>query len=101
MSDFPKLSCPFIRQTFPVEREGWRKYGSRLGLREPQAHLVIDLVNPGFEWVFEDEDTFAVEKLNGSNVKILTRVGRVKILDWLEAARAAVSVRPQNAVDTH
>ena len=77
LSDFPKLHCPFIRQTFPVNKEQWRKHGSRLGLREPEAYLAVDRVNPGYEWVFEHPDTFAVEKLNGSNVKILTREGRL------------------------
>jgi hypothetical protein len=64
LSDFPKLHCPFIRQTFPVDREQLRKHGGRLGLREPEAHLVVDRVNPGYEWVFEHPDTFAVEKLD-------------------------------------
>lgn len=34
-------------------------------------------MNPGYEWVFQHPDTFAVKKLNGSNVKILTREGRL------------------------
>lgn len=46
-------------------------------LREPVAYLVINKVNPGFEWVFEDPDTIAVEKLNGTNVKIKTEKGRL------------------------
>jgi len=77
MSDFPKMQCPFIRQTFKVNIEQWKKFGSKLQLREPEAYLVVDRVNPGYEWVFEDEDTIAVEKLNGSNVKILTKAGRL------------------------
>ena len=77
LTDFPKLQCPFIRQTFAVDREAWRKHGAALGLREPVAYLVVDKVNPGYEWVFEDPATFAVEKLNGTNVKILTRGGRL------------------------
>ena len=77
LGDFPKLHCPFIRQTFPVNKEHWRKHGSRLGLREPEAYLVVDRVNPGYEWVCEHPDTFAVEKLNGTNVKIFTREGRL------------------------
>ncbi len=77
MSDFPKLQCPFIRQTFDVDRDDFRKRGRRLQLREPKAYLVVDRVNPGYEWVFEDEDTFAVEKLDGSNVKLKTEGGRL------------------------
>jgi len=77
LTDFPKLQCPFIRQTFRVNKEQWKRGGARLGLRSPEAYLVVDRVNPGYEWVFEDPDTFAVEKLNGSNVKIKTEGGRL------------------------
>lgn len=77
MSDFPKLQCPFVRESFDVDREQWKKHGSKLQLREPRAYLATDQVNPGYEWVFEDRDTVAVEKLNGSNVKIKTRDGRL------------------------
>ena len=77
LSDFPKMQCPLIRQTFKVDKEQWRKHGSRLQLRSPEAYLVVDRVNPGFEWVFEDEETVAVEKLDGTNVKLLTEDGRL------------------------
>lgn len=77
LSDFPKMQCPLIRQTFKVDKEQWRKHGSRLQLRSPEAYLVVDRVNPGFEWVFEDEETIAVEKLDGTNVKLLTEDGRL------------------------
>jgi len=77
LTDFPKIHCPFIRQTFEVDRAGWKKHGSRLGLKKPEAYLVVDRINPGYEWVFEDPDTIAVEKLDGTNVKILTRGGRL------------------------
>ena len=80
LSDFPKIQCPFIRQDFKVNQEQWKKYGSRLQLREPKAYLAIDRVNPGYEWVFEDKDTFAVEKLDGTNVKLLTEGGRLVAL---------------------
>jgi hypothetical protein len=59
LSNFPKLHCPFIRQTFKVNRKQWEKHGSKLGLRTPEAYLVVDRVNPGYEWVFDDPDTIA------------------------------------------
>ncbi|MBN1674368.1 MAG: hypothetical protein JXR37_25195 [Kiritimatiellae bacterium] len=77
LTDFPKLECPFIRQTFGVDKAQWKEHGAALGLREPEAYLVVNRVNPGYEWVFEDPDTLAVEKLNGTNVKILTQGGRL------------------------
>jgi hypothetical protein len=77
LSDFPKMQCPFIRQTFKVNQEQWRAHGSRLQLRTAEAYLVVDRVNPGYEWVFDDKDTIAVEKLNGTNVKLLTQGGRL------------------------
>jgi hypothetical protein len=77
LSDFPKLQCPLIRQTFHVDPEQWKKHGRRLNMRSPEAYLVVDRVNPGYEWVFEDPETVAVEKLNGTNVKIRTEGGRL------------------------
>ena len=77
LSDFPKLQCPFIRQTFPVNKDDFKKIGRKLKLRQPEAHLVVDRINPGYEWVFEDQDTFAVEKLDGTNIKIKTEKGRL------------------------
>lgn len=77
LTDFPKLQCPFIRQTFKVNEEQWKSHGSALKLREPEVYLVVNRVNPGYEWVFEDKETFAVEKLDGMNVKILTEKGRL------------------------
>lgn len=77
LTDFPKLHCPFIRQTFKVDKEDWKKRGARLGLRGPEVYLVVERINPGYEWVFNDPETIAVEKLNGTNVKILTEKGRL------------------------
>jgi len=77
LTDFPKLYCPYIRQTFKISHDDFHKHGRRLNLREPEVYLVVDRVNPGYEWVFEDPETFAVEKLNGSNVKIKTEGGRL------------------------
>ncbi len=77
LTDFPKVVCPFIRQTFKANPEQWKKFGSQLQMRTPEAYLVVNKVNPGFEWVFEDSETIAVEKLNGTNIKILTEKGRL------------------------
>ena len=77
LTDFPKLHCPFIRQTFPVDSAAFKQKGRALGLRGPEVYLVVDRVNPGYEWVFQDPDTFAVEKLNGTNIKILMEKGRL------------------------
>jgi len=80
LSDFPKLQCPFIRKDFEVNEEDWKKYGRKLQLRSPKAYLVVNEINPGYEWVFEDKDTIAVEKLDGSNVKLMTEKGRLTAL---------------------
>jgi hypothetical protein len=77
LTDFPKLYCPFIRQTFKVNRDDFHKLGRKLQLRKPEVYLAVDRVNPGYEWVFEDPETFAVEKLDGTNVKIKTENGRL------------------------
>jgi len=77
LTDFPKIYCPFIRQTFPVDKGPFKQNGSKYGLRNPEVYLAIDRVNPDYEWVFTDHDTFAVEKLNGTNIKIKTEYGRL------------------------
>jgi len=77
LTDFPKLHCPFIRQTFKVNKDHFKQLGSLLNLRSPEVYLAVDRVNPGYEWVFDDPDTFAVEKLNGTNIKLMTEKGRL------------------------
>ncbi|MBI1883100.1 MAG: hypothetical protein HYS08_02710 [Chlamydiae bacterium] len=77
LTDFPKIQCPFIRQTFKVDQEQWKKHGSSLKLRTPEVYLVVNRVNPDYEWVFEDPETIAVEKLDGTNVKLFTQKGRL------------------------
>ena len=78
MTDFPKLECPLVRKHFKVDKKDWKKIGRQMNLRKPEVYLVTDDVSPGFEWVFNDPDTFAVEKLNGTNVKVLTENGLIK-----------------------
>jgi len=77
LQDFPKLECPFIRKTFQVDPEDFKQQGKKLHLRKPEVYLVVDTINPGYEWVFNDPQTFAVEKLDGTNVKIKTHQGRL------------------------
>ena len=80
LTDFPKLYSPFIRQTFEVNRDDFEKIGCKLKLRKPEVYLVVDKINPGYEWVFEDKNTIAVEKLDGTNIKLKTVNGRLEAL---------------------
>jgi len=80
LTDFPKLHCPFVRQIYAINKEHFKIYGNRFMLRQPDVYLAVDIVNPGYEWVFEDTETFAVEKLNGTNVKFKTEKGRLVAL---------------------
>lgn len=77
LTDFPKIQCPFVRKIFPVDVDDWKKYGKALQLRTPEVRLVINEVNPGYEWVFQNPNVIASEKLNGTNVKIKTDNGRL------------------------
>ncbi len=72
LTDFPKLHCPFVRESFPIEAADFKQFGRALGLRSPEVYLVRNAITPGYEWVFDDENTFACEKLDGSNTKIVT-----------------------------
>ena len=77
MSDFPKVYCPFIRQIFPVSQSQWKRCGRRYQLKKPEVYLAVNRINPGYEWVFEDPNTIAVEKLDGTNVKVMMEQGRI------------------------
>ena len=72
LTDFPKVHCPFVRKAFPIEQSDFKTYGKEFNLRKPEVYLVMNEVTPGYDWVFDD-DTFAVEKLDGSNTKIVTK----------------------------
>jgi len=77
LSDFPKIQCPFIRKTFKINHDDFKNHGKKLQLRKPEVYLVTDEINPGFEWVFNDPDTIAIEKLDGTNIKLQTENGRL------------------------
>jgi len=77
LSNFPKIECPFIRKKFEVNRDDWKKYGKELQMREPSVYLITNEINPGYEWIFEDEDVIASEKLDGTNIKLKTENGRL------------------------
>jgi hypothetical protein len=53
IKDMPKLECPFVRIELPNG-----------------DYNVTPEINPGYEWVFEDESVMAIEKLHGTNVSI-------------------------------
>jgi len=80
LSNFPKIHCQFIRKNFEVNKDQWKKYGRKLQLREPKVYLATDEINPGYDWVFDDPNTFAVEQLDGTNVKLKTENGRLVAL---------------------
>jgi hypothetical protein len=75
IKDFPKLECPFVRKTYKVDHDDFKKYGSPLGLRTPEVYLVTPQISEGFEWVIENDKTSAIEKLNGSNLGLVTENG--------------------------
>jgi hypothetical protein len=50
--DMPKLHSPFVREHVDGE------------------YVVIDKIADGYEWVFDDPNVVAVEKLHGTNVSI-------------------------------
>lgn len=77
LSDYPKLECPFVRAEYHIDKKDFKKHGRRLQLREPKVYVVENMVNPCYEWVFDDPETIAVEKLDGTNVKLKTENGRL------------------------
>jgi len=69
LPDFPKLEPPFTRKTYSVNYNDWKKHGAKLQLRKPEVYLITKEVNEKCSWVFGD-DTYAVEKLHGTNVAV-------------------------------
>ena len=59
IKDMLKIKSPFVR----VMKDG--------------KYVVIDKINEGYEWVFEDESVMAIEKLQGTNVSIVIQEGNV------------------------
>jgi hypothetical protein len=58
--DMPKIECPFIREKTMDGR-----------------YLITSKINPGYDWVFTDENVMAIEKLHGTNVSILIENGQI------------------------
>lgn len=57
--DMPKLKSPFVRKNIG------------------NAYIVTNEIEPGYEWVFEDETVMAIEKLHGTNVSVVIIEGNV------------------------
>ena len=57
--DMPKIKSPFVRK------------------RIDGTYIVTNEIEPGYEWVFEDENVMAIEKLHGTNVSIVIADGNV------------------------
>ena len=56
IKDMPKLQCPFIREN-----------------NENREYVVMDELNEGYDWVFNDDSVRAIEKLHGTNVSIVVK----------------------------
>ncbi len=67
--DMPKLHSPFVREK-----------------NEKGEYVVTPVIEEGYEWVFEDSEVKAVEKLHGTNVSIYIQDG-VIIGIWNRTAR--------------
>lgn len=59
IEDFPKLESPFVREEIDDE------------------YMITDEIQEGYEWVFDDDEVMAVEKLHGTNVSILIEDGNI------------------------
>ncbi len=68
LTNFPKIECPFIRDYEKVDE----KVARQLKSHRKTLYLATNEINPGYEWVFDDPDTIAIEKLDGTNVKLKT-----------------------------
>ncbi len=76
IKDFPKIESPFVR----VMKNG--------------NYVVKDLVATGYNWVFEDKDVEAIEKLDGTNVSVVIKEGQV-ISVWNRTERIPFINKPK------
>ncbi len=60
VKDMPKLESPFVREMIKGE------------------YVVIDEVQEGYDWVFEDNAVLAVEKIDGTNVSLILEEGEIR-----------------------
>ncbi|MEK6927055.1 MAG: RNA ligase family protein [Nanoarchaeota archaeon] len=60
IKDMPKLESPFERE-----------------LNEKGEYVVTPKISEGCEWVFNDENVLAIEKLHGTNVSIVIEGGNI------------------------
>ena len=59
IKDMPKLESPFVRKKIKDQ------------------YVVTPEITEGYEWVFENEDVIATEKLDGTNVSIIIENGKI------------------------
>lgn len=60
IQDMPKIESPFIRE-----------------LDKNNHYVVINKINPGYEWAFNDDTVLATEKLDGTDVSIVIENGKI------------------------
>lgn len=60
INDMPKIDSPFVRKE--------NKNGD---------YVITNEINEGYEWVFENDNVIACEKLDGTNVSVVIRDGHV------------------------
>ena len=77
LSNFPKVECPFERVLYKVNREDWEKYGRQYQLRKPEVYLATNILKEEYKWIIDDPTTIAMEKLDGTNIKLATEKGRL------------------------
>ena len=58
-TNFPKIECPFVRKDIDGR------------------YLVTPEITPGYEWVFEDKSVMAVDKIDGTNICVEIRNGKI------------------------
>lgn len=79
INDMLKIECPFIRKEINGE------------------YIVVNEINIGYEWVFEDETVMAIEKLHGTNVSIQISDG-VIVGVWNRTTRIPFFNREKNFI---
>lgn len=71
LSNFPKINAPFIRKEYKISPSDQKR------LNINKLYLITPQKNDGYDWVF-DKNSFAVEKLHGTNICVEVEDGKIK-----------------------
>lgn len=79
-TDMPKVEAPFVRRT-----------------NQNGEYILTPEINEGYEWVFENDDVIATEKIDGTNVSVIVKNGCITSV-WNRKNRVKVFNKHRHSI---